>query len=212
MAPTWWFNSCMRPSNMTEEERPFEVSPVNLDIEGNRRSRKWSPMELLGRLLWDILQVPLFKCTPRQLWWIRNALLRLFGAKIGPNVQIHPSVRIAIPWNLTVKASSSIGDRAIIYNLGPITLGESVSISQHAHLCAGSHDFTRLDLPLTKPPIEVEDGAWVCADAFVGPGVRIGKFAIVGARAVITNDVDAYAIMVGNPARKLAKRRELRPE
>lgn len=188
------------------------ATPVNLDIEANRRSRKWNRKELLGRILWDIVQIPLFKWIPRQLWWIRNSVLRLFGASIGPNVQIHPSVRIAIPWNLTVGANSSIGDRAIIYNLGTITLGDSVSISQQAHLCAGSHDFTKLDLPLTKPTILVEDGVWVCADAFVGPGVRICKLAIVGARAVITKDVEAYSIMVGNPARKLAKQRELRPE
>jgi putative colanic acid biosynthesis acetyltransferase WcaF len=197
---------------MIPEGKTLVAPPLNLDIEANRRSKKWSPLELLGRLFWDILQVPLFKWTPRQLWGIRNSVLRLFGASIGKNVQIHPSVRIAIPWNLKVSANSSIGDRAIIYNLGSITLGESVTISQHAHLCAGSHDFTKLDLPLTKPPIVVEDGVWVCADAFVGPGVRVGKLAIVGARAVITRDVQAYAIMVGNPARKLAKKRDLRPE
>jgi putative colanic acid biosynthesis acetyltransferase WcaF len=197
---------------MIQEENAFVAPPSNLDIEANRRSRKWSRKELLGRLLWDILQIPLFKWTPRQFWWIRNSVLRLFGASIGKNVHIHPSVRIVIPWNLEVAANSSIGDRAVIYSLGQITLGESVSISQHAHLCAGSHDFTQRDLPLTKPPIVVEAGAWVCADAFVGPGVRIGKLAIVGARAVITKDVDAYSIMVGNPARKLARQRELKPE
>ena len=197
---------------MTPEERPFVAPHASLDIEANRRSRKWSPKELLGRLLWDIVQIPCFQWIPRQLWWIRNSVLRLFGASIGPNVQIHPSVRIAIPWNLKVAANSSIGDRAIIYNLGPITMGENVSISQQAHLCAGSHDFTKPDLPLIKSPIVVEDGVWVCADAFVGPGVSIGKLAIIGARAVITKDVDAYSIMVGNPARKLVKQRETRSE
>lgn len=197
---------------MTDEESPQVTSSLSLDIAANRRSRKWTPFELLLRLLWDILQIPLFKWTPRQFWWIRNSVLRLFGAKIGRNVQVHPSVRIAIPWNLTVGANSSIGDQAIIYNLGPITLGENVSISQYAHLCAGSHDYTKLDLPLTKPPIIVGDGVWVCADAFVGPDIRIGKLAIIGARAVITNDVDAYAIMVGNPAKQLARKRELGPQ
>jgi putative colanic acid biosynthesis acetyltransferase WcaF len=197
---------------MTHEDETVMPESLMLDIEANRRSRKWTAAELLGRLLWDIFQVPFFNWTPRQLWGIRNAVLRLFRAQIGPNVRIHPSVRIAIPWNLNVAANSSIGDRAIIYNLGPITLGKSVSISQHAHLCAGSHDFTKPDLPLTKPPIVIEDGVWVCADAFVGPGVKVGRFAIIGARAVITKDVEDYAIMVGNPARKLAKERELSAE
>jgi putative colanic acid biosynthesis acetyltransferase WcaF len=197
---------------MNPKEHTAVPDSMGLDISANRNARKWSPRELLGRLLWEVFQAPLFRWTPRQLWWVRTGVLRLFGAKIGPNVQIHPSARIAIPWNLRVSANSSIGDRAIIYNLGPISLGENVSISQNAHLCAGSHDFTKADLPLTKPPIVVEDGAWVCADAFVGPGVTIGSLAIVGARAVVTHDVEAHAIMVGNPARKLAKKREISSE
>lgn len=180
-----------------------------LDIDANRRARKWSRKELFGRLLWEGLQAPLFAWTPRQFWGFRNSVLRLFGARIGRHVQIHPTVRIAIPWNLDVQDHSSIGDRAIIYNLGPIRLGASVSVSQNAHLCAGSHDFTKPDLPLIKPPIAIEDGAWVCADAFVGPGVTVGSMAIIGARAVVTKDVEPSAIMVGNPARKLKKRREL---
>jgi putative colanic acid biosynthesis acetyltransferase WcaF len=180
-----------------------------LDIDANRRARKWSRKELFGRLLWEVLQAPLFAWTPRQFWGLRNSVLRLFGARIGRHVQVHPTARIAIPWNLDVQDHSSIGDRAIIYNLGPIRLGTNVSVSQNAHLCAGSHDFTKPDLPLTKPPVVIEDGAWVCADAFVGPGVTVGSMAIIGARAVVTKDVEPHAIMVGNPAQKLNKQREL---
>ena len=180
-----------------------------LDIDANRRARKWSRKELLGRLLWECLQTPLFTWTPRQSWGLRNGVLRVFGARIGRNVQIHPTARIAIPWNLEVLDNSSIGDRAIIYCLGPIRLGSNVSVSQNAHLCAGSHDFTKPDLPLTKPPIVIEDGAWVCADAFVGPGVTVGSMAIIGARAVVSKDVEPRSIMVGNPAQKLKKQREL---
>jgi putative colanic acid biosynthesis acetyltransferase WcaF len=110
---------------------------------------------------------------------------------------------------LEVLDNSSIGDRAIIYCLGPIRLGSNVSVSQNAHLCAGSHDFSKPDLPLTKPPIVIEDGAWVCADAFVGPGVTVGSMAIIGARAVVSKDVEPRSIMVGNPAQKLKKQREL---
>jgi putative colanic acid biosynthesis acetyltransferase WcaF len=186
------------------------AQPSTLDIAANRRSIKWSAKELLGRFLWEVLQKPLFRWTPRQLWWIRTNVLRLFGATIGSQVQIHPSVQIAIPWNLSIGDNSSIGDRALIYNLGPICLGKNVSISQNAHLCAGSHDFTKADLPLTKPPIVVNDGAWICADAFVGPNVNIGSMAIVGARAVVTRDVEPNAIMVGNPAKKLEKKREIK--
>jgi putative colanic acid biosynthesis acetyltransferase WcaF len=61
---------------------------------------------------------------------------------------------------------------------------------------------------LLRPPIFIGDQSWVCADAFVGPGVTIGEGAIVGAGAVAMKDVKPWRIVVGNPARE-SKRREI---
>jgi putative colanic acid biosynthesis acetyltransferase WcaF len=61
-------------------------------------------------------------------------------------------------------------------------------------------------MPLRKPPIVVEDQAWVCADAFVGPGVTVGEGAVVGARAVAVSDVESWTVVAGNPARVLGER------
>jgi putative colanic acid biosynthesis acetyltransferase WcaF len=135
-------------------------------------------------------------------------LLRLFGAEVGANVNIHNSATIYFPWKLSIGDWSAIGENAMIYNLGPITIGEQVTISQNAHLCAGTHDHTDPAMPLEKPPIIVRDQAWVCADAFVGPGVTIGEGAVVAARTVAVKDVDDWMIVAGNPARPV-KRREL---
>lgn len=171
-----------------------------LDTEANRRSIKWSRLELLGRLLWDILQVPFFKWTPRQLWWTRNTVLRLFGASIGPNVQIYPSVRIAIPWNLSIEQGVAVGDCAILYSLGKIRIGARACISQYAHICAGTHDPSKADMPLLKLPINIGAGVWVCAHAFVGPNVTVGDFAILGAYTVAMKDIPSGSKVVGNPA------------
>jgi putative colanic acid biosynthesis acetyltransferase WcaF len=70
-----------------------------MDIATNRSARKWSRKHLLGRVLWAAC-MPLFRCSPRLCWGWRRFLLRVFGAKVGRHVQIHPSVRIFIPWNL----------------------------------------------------------------------------------------------------------------
>lgn len=134
------------------------------------------------------------------MWAWRRGLLRLFGASIGKRVHIYPSVRITIPWNLSVGDDTAVGDRAILYALGPITLGRQVTVSQNAHLCAGSHDYRRADMMLIKPPIVVEDGVWICADAFIGPGVKVGAMAIAGARAVVVKSVETGMVVAGNPA------------
>ncbi len=92
--------------------------------------------------------------------------------------------------------------------LGSPMIGSSLTISQRAHLCAGTHDYTDPAMPLLKPPIVIEDDAWICADAFVGPGVTVGQGAVVGARAVVVKDVPPWTIVAGNPAR-IVKRRAL---
>ena len=88
----------------------------------------------------------------------------------------------------------------------PSSIGSTASISQGAHLCAGTHDYRRADLPLQKLPISIGEGAWICADAFIGPGVKVGNYAIVGARAVAMRIIEDWSIVAGNPARVIGTR------
>ncbi len=175
------------------------------DMERNKATRKWSRKELIGRLLWTLVS-PLFKYSPRLFRRWRRFLLRLFGARVGKSVCIHPSAKIFIPWNLEIGDWSSVGFDALLYNLGPMKIGERVTISQRAHLCGGSHDFRNPTMPLLKLPVVVRDEAWVCADSFIGPGVSVGERAIIGARAVVVKNVEENTIMVGNPAKVTATR------
>lgn len=172
------------------------------DIAANRRSRKWSRRELAGRALWAACR-PLFQCSPKPFWGWRRFLLRLFGARIGTGVQIHPSARIFIPWNLHMGDYSSAGFDVLIYNLGRMTIGSRVTLSQRTHLCGGTHDYRDRTMPLIKAEIHVSDDVWICADAFIGPGVSIGKRAIVAARAVVVRNVSPETIVGGNPAKPI---------
>jgi putative colanic acid biosynthesis acetyltransferase WcaF len=129
-----------------------------------------------------------------------------FGARLDPVVRIRRSVRIECPWNLAVGHDSAIGDRVVLYCLGPVSIGSRVTVSQGAHLCAGTHDFTRRAMPLVRPRISVGDDAWICADAFVGPSVDVGAGAILGARAVAMRSLDPWTIYAGNPARAVRAR------
>lgn len=150
--------------------------------------------------------MPAFRFSPRICFAWRAWLLRRFGASVGKNVHIYPGVRITIPWNLTIGDWSTVGDRAEIYNLGKVKIGNRVTISQRAYLCAGTHDHRDPGFPLVKTPISVDDEVWVCADAFVGPNVKLGAGCIVGARAVVVRDTDPGWIVAGNPAREIRKK------
>ena len=176
-----------------------------LDISQNRKNQKYTKGEIVRRALWMIC-MPLFRMSPRPFFGWRRWLLRMFGATVGRHVHIYNSTMIYMPWNLKIDDWSAIGEDAYIYNLGMITIGKRVTISNRAHLCAGTHDYTLPELPLLKPPIQINDQAWICADAFVGPGVTVGEGAIVGARAVVVKNVDQWSIVAGNPARFIKKR------
>ena len=180
-----------------------------MDISSNRKSIKYSKTEMEKRFLWTVAR-PLFRFSPRQLFTWRNFILRQFGANIGKHVHIYPSAIVYFPWNLEIGDWSAIGEDALVYNLGKITIGEAVTISQRVHLCAGTHDYSDPAFPLLKPPIEIKDRVWVAADAFVGPGVTIGEEAIVGARAVVVKNIAPQTIVAGNPARMIKKREIVR--
>ena len=148
----------------------------------------------------------LFRWSPRICFGWRRWLLRCFGAQIGRQVHIYNSARIYFPWNLSVGNWSAIGEDALIYNLGHISIGNRVTVSHRVHLCAGTHDYRKPDMPLLKPPIVIKDQAWICADAFIGPGVIVGEGAVVGARAVVMKNVEPWSVVAGNPARVIKQR------
>lgn len=177
----------------------------NLDIKANRASSKYSRKELFFRLLWGGGKL-IFRLTPRPCFGLRRAILRIFGAKIGLNVNIYPSAFIYYPWNLEVGDDSSIGEWALVYNLGKISVGERTTISQRVHLCAGTHNYQDPAMPLIKSEISVGDEVWVCADAFVGPSVKIARRAIVAAASVVIKDVGEELIVGGNPSRVIKSR------
>jgi putative colanic acid biosynthesis acetyltransferase WcaF len=156
----------------------------------------------LRRLVWEITYTLLFKPTPRFAFgkW-RLALLRAFGAKIGPGCRVAPNCFVWAPWNLTMGAYACLGDGVDCYSQAMITLGDYATVSQRAFLCTASHDIRKIKRPLVSQPITVEDHAWVCAEAFVGPGCTVGEGSIVGARSVLVSNVPDWRVFAGNPAR-----------
>lgn len=175
------------------------------------RQASFSLSNRLARLAWSVVWLLLARATPRPLHRWRAMILRAFGARLGRNVHVYPSVRIWAPWNLCLGDDVGVGERAELYSMATITVGARAVISQGAHLCTGTHDYEDPLFQLYARPITVGSHAWICAEAFVGPGVSIGDGAVVGARSVASRDVPAWMVVAGNPARPV-KLRIWRPE
>lgn len=167
----------------------------------------WTLGQRIGMLVWDGVWTVLCSWTPKPLNPWRLLVLRAFGAKLSGVPFVHSRARVQIPWNLEMHHRACLGDGAMAYSLARITIEEGATIAQEAYLCTGTHDFTSQALPLQTAPIRVARQVFVGARAFVLPGLTLHEFCIVGAASVVTKDVSAYAIVAGNPARKIGERK-----
>ena len=184
----------------------MSVTPTDAPLP--RTVSAWTTRQKVARLAWAAVQMTAFRLSFHDWYGLRAGLLRAFGATVGRGVRVRRTVRVEIPWHLTLADDVIVGDGVILYALGRITIGPRTMVSQYAHLCAGSHDYRLPQYPLLRPPITVGADCWIAADAFVGPGVTVGDRAVVGARSAVFKDVPPATVVGGNPARVL-KPREL---
>lgn len=114
------------------------------------------------------------------------ACLRLFGARVGRGVVIRSRVNISFPWRLSIGSNVWIGDDVYILSLSDVIIGSDVCISQGAFLCTGSHEFRVESFDLITRPIEIGSSCWICARAFIGPGVSLEPGTMVKAGEIRT--------------------------
>lgn len=158
----------------------------------------------------------------RTLWYFTNALffinprfpfrspkpglLRLFGARVGKGVVIHPGVNIKFPWKLEIGDHSWIGQGVWLDNLDKLSIGNNVVISQRAMIIQGSHDYKKVDYPTFTKPVVLEDGCWIGAGAIVTLGVTVKSHSVLAVGSVATKDLEAYTVYQGNPAQPVRER------
>ena len=162
------------------------------------------------RVIWGLVWLMFFRPSPRPFHLWRRLLLRLFGAKLGMYVNVYPNVKIWAPWNLSIGNFVGVAEGVRLYNMASIEIQDYCVISQGAHLCTGSHDIDSLNFQLIAQPILLERNVWVCAEAFVGPGVKIAEGCVLGARAVVVKSInEQWSVWVGNPIVKKRLRKKV---
>ena len=160
----------------------------------------------LARMVWNVFYAIFIRYSPKPLHGWRVFWLRMFGAKIGKGVHVYPKVLIWAPWNIEIADYSGIGNGVRLYAQGKIMIGRKVVISQGAHICAGTHDYTNPGFPLVTKAIFIDDFAWIASEAFLHPGVRIAEGCVIGARSVVNKDMPAWTICAGFPCKPIRER------
>jgi putative colanic acid biosynthesis acetyltransferase WcaF len=164
------------------------------------RSRVW-------QVGWFFVGQPLLSASFIPGSGYRVAILRLFGARMGSGIVIKPSVRVKYPWHLRAGNDVWIGEHCWIDNLTTVRIGNDVCLSQGAYLCTGNHSWSDPNFELSVEPIVLGDGSWVGAKAVLSPGVVLGECAVASLGSIVTNNIPAYEVYGGNPARFVRQRK-----
>ena len=158
----------------------------------NKNSRigpSFSFQNRLMRLIWNSCYFLLFLPSPRNFFFWRTFILKLFGAKIGKKCRIHRKVNIWAPWNLKLGNYVAIDNNVKLYNMDMIYIDDDTTISDGAYLCCGSHDYKSKQFKLFAKPIIIKKRVWICAQVFIHPGIIIEDGCVVGARSVVNKNL-----------------------
>jgi acetyltransferase-like isoleucine patch superfamily enzyme len=112
---------------------------------------------------------------------------------------------------LRIGDESWIGQQVFMHAAGGLTIGARVGIGPGVKILTSQHqeagrETAVLFSPVSTAPVVIEDDSDIGIGAILLPGVTIGRGAVVGAGAVVTRDVPAYAVVAGSPARILRHR------
>lgn len=169
----------------------------------------WTTREKLGILCWEWTWNLLAVWTPKPFNPWRLLLLKIFGTQVSGVPFVHPGARIQLPWKVSLNDRACIGNRANLYSLDTITIGENSIIAQEAYLCTGTHQRRENGFPLYTAPIQVGDDCFIGARAFILPGITIGDHSTLGACSVLTRNLPEGETWGGNPARNLSHKQSI---
>ncbi len=140
---------------------------------------------------------------------VRCWVLMLCGVKVKKSCRIGKNVYITHYGNLTIGEDTGVGNEVFFDTVRPITIGKGCNTGFRACYITGTHQLVS-DLKNSRPfdeeksgPIVVKDFVWVGANATILPGVTIGRGAVVAAGALVTADVEDFALVAGVPAKKI---------
>ncbi len=126
----------------------------------------------------------------------------------GQNVSIRQPVCFEGMEFIEIDDNVSIAAFVHIWGYGGVKIGKGVMIASHTAISTITHDHTKEEMIKTvvAKPIVIEDGVWIGAHAVIVPGVTIKKGAVIAAGSVVLDDVEAYQIVGGVPAKLIKDR------
>lgn len=149
----------------------------------------------------------------------RYEMLQSQFGHVGTNVTVGDSFICGFGDNIYVGNNVSINMGCTFIDCNKITIGNNILIAPHVQIHTATHPVELNDRlnPNWTPegtayfwrtyalPVTIEDNCWIGAGTIILPGVTIGKGSVIGAGSVVTKDIPADSVAVGNPCRVIRK-------
>ena len=135
------------------------------------------------------------------------------GIRIGSGVFVGRNTILSCKnGDIDLGDRANIGFNCEVFSASRVTLGADTLLAAYCYIVGGDHDFSDTSKAVlaqgrVSKGVTVGEGVWMGSGAKVLDGVEVGRHAIIGAQAVVREDVPDYGVAVGVPAKVVATRR-----
>jgi len=161
------------------------------------------------------------KLKPGWEWWFtnsflynfpskrfRNYMLKQMGMTFKGDVRIYAGFHIRNPRGIILENGVSIGPKVLLDGRKGLTIQEGAVIGYGAIIWTLNHDYNDIHFCGKGAPVTIGKHAWICSNSIILPGITIGEGAVVASGAIVTHNVEPYAIVGGIPAKVIGKREQ----
>lgn len=136
----------------------------------------------------------------------RTRLLKELLGQTGDHLYIEPSFKCDYGYNISVGNYFYANFDCIMLDICPITIGEEVMFGPRVSIFTASHPIDA-NIRVTGieygAPVVIGDKVWIGGGTIINPGVTIGDNCVIGSGSVVTKDIPANTVAVGNPCHVL---------
>ncbi|WP_301282955.1 MULTISPECIES: sugar O-acetyltransferase [unclassified Halomonas] len=137
-----------------------------------------------------------------------HAVLKGLFKRFGDTAHIRPPLYVDYGYHISFGEGSFANFGLMALDVAPITVGRDVQIGPNVQLLTPTHPLdaeARRQKLEAGAPIVIHDNVWLGGGVIVLAGVTIGENSVIGAGAVVTRDIPANVVAVGNPARVIRR-------
>lgn len=178
---------------MTEKEKMLNGKPYKAFSDELSKERQTAK-----ELVFDFNNL-----HPREADRRRSIIKELLG-KTGKNFYIEPPFRCDYGYNIEIGENFYSNYNCVILDCAKVTIGKNVLLAPNVGIYTAGHP-VHYELRNAEYgyafPIKIGDNVWIGANTVINPGIIIGDNCVIGSGSVITKDIPANSIAVGNPCK-----------